>query len=75
MGRASGSQPALPGGERFELVMWAEIRLMAERGGASMSVVIRAEPVGGRVRLSPAGPFDLANAAAVARAVKRPSTA
>ncbi len=35
-----------------------------------MSVVIRAEPVGGRVRLSPAGPFDLANAAAVARAVE-----
>ena len=34
-----------------------------------MSVVIRAEPVGGRVRLSPAGPFDLANAVAVARAV------
>ncbi len=34
-----------------------------------MSVVIRAEPVGGRVRLSPAGPFDLANAAAVAQAV------
>ena len=34
-----------------------------------MSVVIRAEPVGGRVRLSPGGPFDLANAAAVAQAV------
>ena len=36
-----------------------------------MSVVIRAESVGGRVRLSPAGPFDLANAAAVARAVEQ----
>jgi len=36
-----------------------------------MSVVIRAEPVGGRVRLSPAGLFDLANAAAVARAVEQ----
>jgi phospholipid/cholesterol/gamma-HCH transport system permease protein len=36
-----------------------------------MSVVIRAEPVGGRVRLSPAGPFDLANAAAVAHALEQ----
>ena len=36
-----------------------------------MSVIIRAEPVGGRVRLSPAGPFDLTNAAAVARAVEQ----
>ena len=35
-----------------------------------MSVVIRAEPVEGRMRLSPAGAFDLANAAAVARAVE-----
>jgi phospholipid/cholesterol/gamma-HCH transport system permease protein len=36
-----------------------------------MNVAIRAAPVGGRVRLSPAGPFDLANAAAVAQAVEQ----
>ena len=36
-----------------------------------MNVVIRAESVDGRIRLSPAGPFDLANAAAVAQAVEQ----